>query len=150
MVPKTNTPIQTANIVTEGVTPVHDQGNGYVEFDQKLFQKDALKELRPDLFSAKVDAINTKYQDSSFGTQFPKIAKKGAVYVRVDVLPNQVYKFDGYKWIQQNKNISQTYLYNDQYIEYLVEQLDNKVYDIESLTDFERQEIENYLINKQN
>lgn len=149
LVPKTKTVVVAPEIATEGVTPVNDKGDGYVEFEQKLFQKDALKELRPDLFSAKIDAINTKYQNSNFGTQFPKIAKKGDLYVRVDTMPNRVFKFDGYKWIQQNKDISQTYLYNDQYIAYLIEQLNNKVYDVELLTDFERQEIENYLTNKQ-
>lgn len=137
-------------IATEGVTPIHDQGNGYVEFENKLFQKNALKELRPDLFSAKADVLDPRFGNSNFGTVFPKIAKKGDVYVRVDALPNQVYKFDGYKWIQQNKNVTQTYLYNDQYIEYLIEKINEGVYDIDSLTDFEKQEIENYLTNKQN
>lgn len=102
------------------------------------------------MFSVKADILDPRFGNSNFGTIFPKIAKKGDVYVRVDALPNQVYKFDGYKWIQQNKNVTQTYLYNDQYIEYLIEQIDRKVYDIDSLTDFEKQEIGNYLTNKQN
>jgi hypothetical protein len=96
ILPKSKT--ETKEIITEGVTPVHIKSDGYVEFENKLFQKEALKELRPDLFSIKAD---TGYQSqTNFGTSFPKVATKGDIFVRVDVMPNRVFKFDG------NKNIS--------------------------------------------
>jgi hypothetical protein len=123
-------------------------GGGYVEYDGKLFQKDALKELRPDLFRVKVDSGNEVSTD--FGTQFPKMARKGQIFVRVDVLPNRVFKFDGKKWLEQNKNSSQSYLYNKEYIEFLIERIGTGEYDLEVLSDDERAEIEAHLKGNQN
>ena len=75
---------QTKEIVTDAtVTPLHDVGNGYLEYEEKLFKSEALKELRPDLFSVKADSGNQP--STNFGTQFPRIAKKGDIFVRVDV-----------------------------------------------------------------
>jgi uncharacterized membrane protein len=134
---------QNTEVKTEGVTPVNDIGDGYVEYDNHLFQKDALKELRPDLFSLKVDELNN-YQ-SGFGTQFPKIAKKKDVFVRVDMMPNRVYRFDGKRWIELNKELSETYLYNQEYIRYLIDKIEAGEYDIDLLSEQEKNQIEEYL-----
>lgn len=141
---------QDKEIITEGVTPVHDKGGGYVEFEQKLFQRNALKEIRPDLFSVKAD-LNGNYQVSSnFGITFPKIAAKGDIFVRVDITPNRVYKFDGNKWIQINKESTQSYLYDQEYIKFLIDKIGSGEYDLDSLNEYEKVEIENYLKNTQN
>lgn len=148
-VPK-NTAIQNKEIIVdETVTPLHDVGNGYVEFNNGLFKKDALKEIRPDLFSAKADLSKTQ-SSTNFGTQFPKIAAKGDIFVRVDVLPNRVFKFDGKKWLEQNKDVSQSYLGNKDYIEFLVDKIGKGEYDLDVLIDSEKAEIEEYLKGTQN
>lgn len=148
VVPKVET--KNKEIITEGVTPVHDKGGGYVEFEQKLFQRQALKELRPDLFSIKADNTGNYQVSSNFGTQFPKIAAKGDIFVRVDVNPNRVYKFDGYKWIEINKESSQSYLYDQEYIKFLIEKIGSGEYDLDSFSDAEKSEIEGYLKGTQN
>jgi hypothetical protein len=125
-------------IITSDVTPVHDMGGGYVEYNNALFQKDALKALYPDLFSAKADIGLSYKSNSNFGTLFPKIAAKGDIFVRVDVLPNRVFKFDGRKWIEVNKNATETYLTND-YIQFLIEKLNKAEYDLEHLSETERE-----------
>jgi multisubunit Na+/H+ antiporter MnhG subunit len=130
-------------VKTEGVTPVNDIGDGYVEFDNHLFQKDALKELRPDLFSLKIDE-NNNYQ-SGFGTQFPKIATKKDVFVRVDMMPNRVYRFDGKRWIELNKELSESYLYDQEYIHYLIDKIEAGEYDVDLLSEQEKIQIEEYL-----
>lgn len=134
-------------IQTEGVTPIHDVGGGYVEFDRKLFQAQALKELRPDLFSIRADS--TLQASSNFGTSFPISAKKGDVFVRVDVLPNRVYKFDGLRWIEINKNNTTTYL-DAKYIEYLIGKINSGEIDLDHLSDNEKLEMEAYLKGNQN
>ena len=135
-------------IETENVTPIHDMGGGYIEYDGKLFQQGALKELRPDLFRVRPDSVNQVSTD--FGTQFPRMARKGQIFVRVDVLPNRVFKFDGKKWLEQNKNTSQSYLYNKEYIEFLIERIKTGEYDLDVLSDNEQAEIEAYLKGNQN
>ena len=135
-------------ITDETVTPLHDVGNGYVEYKNSLYQRDALKEIRPELFSAK--ASLTAENSTNFGIAFPRIASKGDVFVRVDVLPNRVFKFDGKKWLEQNKDISQTYLNDKGYLEFLVNKIGSGEYDLEILNDLERAEIESYLKGNQN
>ncbi len=140
--------VENKEIITEGVTPVHNTGNGYVEFEGKQFQKDALRELRPDLFRIKADNLGTQSK-TNFGAQFPKIATKGDIFVRVDVMPNRVFKFDGKKWLEQNKDVSQSYLDND-YLEFLITKVNSGEYDIDQLTESEKIELESYLKGTQN
>lgn len=142
------TVIENKEIITEGVTPIHDTGGGYVEFEEKLFQRDALKELRPDLFRIKADNLGNQSK-TNFGTQFPKIASKGDIFVRVDVMPNRVFKFDGKKWLEQNKDVSQSYLDKD-YLEFLITKVQRGEYDVDQLTDLEKMELESYLKGTQN
>jgi 3-methyladenine DNA glycosylase/8-oxoguanine DNA glycosylase len=80
-----------------------------------------------------------------FGTKFPEVATKGAIYVRVDILPNRVYKFDGTTWIEVKKQQSDTYLHNAEYIKHLVEKIEKGEYDIELLSETEKEEIAQYL-----
>lgn len=147
--PNQKVEVQNKEILTdESVTPLHDVGNGYVEFNNGLYKADALRELRPDLFSAKASLV--EQPNTNFGTTFPKIAKKGDMFVRVDVLPNRVFKFDGKKWLEQNKDVSQSYLGNKDYIEFLVEKIGSGEYDLDVLSDTEKSEIEDYLKGNQN
>ena len=117
--------------------------NGYVQFDGKMIQKDALKEMRPEFFMITPDSMNQA--ESGFGTTFPKMANRGDSYVRVDMLPNKVFKFDGFRWIEVKKEVSDNYLHNDEYLQFLINKLDSGEYDIELLSDVEREQIENYL-----
>lgn len=135
-------------IVTEGVTPIHDVGDGYVEYNNALYKQQALQDLKPELFRIRVDSKETT--SSNFGTNFPKIAKKGDIFVRVDVLPNRVFKFDGKKWLEQNKSVSQSYMYNKDYVEFLIEKLNSGEYDLEVLSEDEKAEIEAHLKGNQN
>lgn len=100
------------------------------------------------MFSAKADV---GYQsNTNFGTTFPKIAKKGDIFVRVDVMPNRVFKFDGQKWIEINKEKTDTYLFDQEYVKYLVDQIDKGQYDPELLSDAEQDQIRIYLNGNQN
>jgi hypothetical protein len=82
---------------------------------------------------------------TSFGSQFPKFAHKGDTFIRVDVLPNRVFKFDGKRWFEINKDTVDAYLYDDNYIKYLIAKIDNGEYDPELLSDKEKEQIESYL-----
>jgi hypothetical protein len=134
--------VKNVEVKTDGVT-FNETDGGYVQFDGKSVQKDALKELHPELFT--ISADTSMQVNTNFGTNFPKIARKGDVFVRVDMLPNRVYKFDSHKWIEINKSQSDSYLYDEAYIRYLVNKLEKGEYDIELLSDNERQQIEEYL-----
>lgn len=139
-------------IITENVTTEHkevkpfEEHGDYVIYEGKHMHRDALKGMKPELFMLTADS--TTSIKSSFGTDFPKIANKGDIRVRVDVLPNRVYKFDGRKWIEINKEQSDTYLYDQEYIKFLIERIELGEYDIDLLSDAEKQQVEDYLSNQ--
>jgi hypothetical protein len=126
--------------------PYTELEGGYVMFEDKHYQKDALKSLRPDIFMVTADSQRTI--STNFGIKFPDDANKGDVFVRVDSLPNRVYKYDGRKWIEVQKDQSDTYLYNQKYIKYLVEKIEKGEYDLDLLSDSEKEQIELFLKNQ--
>jgi hypothetical protein len=128
-------------IQTEGVTLHKDEG-GYYQFNGKSMSKDALMSMHPHLF-ANPDDHNQP--STNFGTGFPVTANKGDIFVRVDILPNRVFKFDGYKWIEINKETSDSYLYDEAYIRHLIAKIESGEYDVDLLSDNEKAQIESYL-----
>ena len=129
--------------------PFKELPGGYVSYQGKHMQRDALFSQHPEFLKLSADA--TKPVNSSFGFKFPDDANKGDVFTRVDILPNKVFKYDGRNWIEINKETSNTYLYNTKYLEYLVEMIAKGEYDPELLSDNERAQIEDHIkLNKLN
>jgi hypothetical protein len=136
---------QVKEVTEEVVTkrrPVTDLGDGYVEYQDKLYKKEALQDLSPELFRVKADDV---YQSkTNFGTNFPKWASKGDIFVRVDMLPNKVFKFDGNRWIEVNKQNTTSYM-DEKYIEHLIQKIDSGEFDTTHLTEQEEEQIRVYL-----
>jgi hypothetical protein len=129
--------------------PFKELPGGYVSYQGKHMNKDALFSIHPEFLKLSADA--SKPVNSSFGSKFPDVATKGDVFTRVDVLPNKVFKYDGRNWIGINKETSNTYLYNTKYLEYLIEMIGKGEYDPELLSDNERAQIEDHIkISKRN
>lgn len=121
---------------------IKELDGGYVLYDGKSIAKNALKEMRPELFKLTADSalpVTTK-----FGTQFPKLANKGDMFIRVDTLPNRLFKFDGRRWFEVNKESLDSYLEID-YIKFLISKIETGEYDLDNLTDKEKEQIESYL-----
>ena len=138
-------PAENVEIQTEGVT-LHEIQEGYYDIEGKSMSKAALLGMRPELFSAKPESEQVS---TNFGTEFPRFAKKSDIFVRIDVLPNKVFKFDGYKWIEINKESSDSYLYDEEYLRHLVSRIESGEYDIELLSENEKVLIEEYLQRSQ-
>jgi len=83
-----------------------------------------------------------------YGTAFPERPVKGDMWVLTDRLPTALYKFNGIKWIETDKGLSDVYSYNQSYIDLLIQRIGTGEYDPELLTDAERSQIESQL--KQN
>lgn len=135
-------------IVTDGVTkenPLTDLHDGYVLYDGKHYSVSALKEIKPDLF---VSVDGARSVDTNFGIKFPNMSQKGDVFVRVDALPNRVYKFDGKRWIEINKETTSTYLHDKEYVKYLINKISLGEYDTELLSETEREQIAEHLKNQ--
>jgi len=90
-----------------------------------------------------------KAAEVQFGVEFPR-GNKGDIFVRVDFLPNKIYRFTGDRWIEIPKTYTQTYLDNNEYIEHLARELAAKRMEIEDLTPEEQDEVAKYLSNRSN
>lgn len=88
-----------------------------------------------------------KASNSDFGNEYPADPEKGDVYLRTDFLPNRLFKFNGFKWIEVDKASTDVYAYEEAYIRHLINEIDAGRYDPESLTEVERDQIATYLKN---
>jgi hypothetical protein len=92
-----------------------------------------------------VKADDEHYANVDFGTDFPSAPSKGDAYIRVDYLPSRLFKWNGVKWIEVDKNSTDSFTYNDSYIDHLIGKVASGEYDPELLNDNERQQIEQKL-----
>jgi len=84
-------------------------------------------------------------QVRGFGIEFPTDARKGDQFLRVDVLPTRLYKYNGTKWIEVDKNYSDQYAFDTAYIDHLITKIESGEYDPELLSDAERDQVTNRL-----
>jgi predicted nucleic acid-binding Zn-ribbon protein len=82
---------------------------------------------------------------ATFGTEFPKNQKKGDLFLRVDYLPSRLFKWNGTKWIEIDRDQTDRYAYDSAYIRMLVEKLQSGEYDIDDLNELERSQVSTYL-----
>ena len=83
-----------------------------------------------------------------FGAAFPAFANKGDHFVRVDTVPNVLYKYNGDSWIKVDKSLSDNYIHDQAYIDYLIGKVQTGEYDVDLLSDLERDQIEQRIIEK--
>ena len=76
-----------------------------------------------------------------FGIRFPDDPDKGDSFIRVDQMPSALYKYNGLKWIEVDKGLSDQYAYDNAYIDHLIEKLTTGEYDPELLNDAEREQV---------
>ena len=86
-----------------------------------------------------------KAVNNGFGNEFPSNPERGDLYLRTDYLPNRLYKFNDKQWIEVDKNATDVYAYDEMYIRHLIDQIDSGNFDVESLSDVEREQISQYL-----
>ena len=86
---------------------------------------------------------------ADFGVKWPTKPKKGDTFLRVDNLPHTLYKWNGKKWINVDKEQNSSYAINNQYLEHLIAQISNGEYDPDLLSDKERDELTEYLKKEQ-
>ena len=138
--------------VDEFNTPMR-RGNDYaVRYKGKVYNLDAFNMLHPDLA---IKADNETLDNASqcgFGDRFPDNPLKGDMWIRTDYLPERLFKWNSSKWIEVDKTTTDSYTYNQAYIQHLIGKLEAGEYEIEDLSDAEQaqveQQIEDILKNK--
>ena len=120
----------------------------HLVYEGKSYSIDAFKDHFPEL-SAIADNHPSlgNAAKADFGTSFPLKPTKGDLYLRTDYLPSKQFKWNGTKWIEVDKNITDALAYNEQYIQHLVEKLSTGEYELDDLTDAEQSQVAEYLKN---
>lgn len=88
------------------------------------------------------DNVEGQASRSSFGTVFPTDPQKTDLFLRVDYLPNKLFKYNGSKWIEVDKAKTDSYTYDEQYILFLIEKLQSGEYEIDQLSTSEQELVE--------
>ena len=83
----------------------------------------------------------------NFLFHYPEPEKTGIAgcVLRTDYLPNRLFKYNGFKWIEVDKSSTDVYAYEEAYIRHLIEEIEAGRYDPDALTEVERDQIANYL-----
>jgi hypothetical protein len=107
----------------------------------------------PNLALTELDADNaptsTVSSQAGFGTKFPTNPQKGDMFLRVDMLPNKLKKWNGQKWIEVAKSTTDRYAYEEEYIKYITEKVITGEYDIDDLSKPEQEEVLKRLTHSQ-
>lgn len=123
---------------------------GYWDVNSKIMSTEVLSVTNPELYKKYVlEADNVDAEDitSGFGTSFPNQPRRGDMFLRVDYQPNKLFKFNGVKWIEINKDTTTVYAYDEQYLNFLIEKLRSGEYELDQLSDTERELVESKLNN---
>ena len=135
-------PAESPPPVDEFNTPIRRGADYAVRYKGKVYNLDAFNKLYP---SMAITADNDKLEAASqcgFGERFPDSPMKGDMFIRTDYLPDRLYKWNGQKWIEVDKNTTDSYTYNQAYIQHLIEKLEAGEYEIEDLSDAEQAQVE--------
>jgi hypothetical protein len=80
--------------------------------------------------------------ESGFGNILPETGNKGDTFIVTWPVPNRLYKHNGDAWISIDRSQQDSYTHDAAYIDYLIQQIDQGIYDPELLSDSERDQIE--------
>lgn len=125
--------------------------NLIAELDRK---DEIIASLQPINLSSINDSLSLQEDDKeivpTFGSEFPQNPELGHQFLRVDMLPNQLFKYNGTKWIKVDKNHNTSYTINKKLAEHMIIKLKKGELDWEDLTDAEREAIKPYLAKETN
>jgi cytochrome c oxidase subunit IV len=146
-------PSETSTTTTESVeyNIINDQ---YIEINGKTMSQSALanseySHLLPEIKRRSNELFDTQ-PPATFGVNYPANPMKGHLHVHTGVLPSKLYKYNGTTWIEVDKSISDSYTSNEQYIKFLISQLDQNIITVDDLTVAEQEMVSEYLKNNPN
>jgi hypothetical protein len=83
-----------------------------------------------------------------FGTDFPLSPSLGELFLRLDINPSILYKYNGRKWIQVDKNRNDSYAFDEEVIAMTIDRLERGLLDYDELTNSEQAGIAPYYKKK--
>ena len=114
-------------------------------------QKNLIKKLKQDQKVrnqpvAEPDFDLGDVSGASFGSTWPSNPTKGQLFLKVDTLPNKLYKWNGRKWIEVDiVRVDDTLAYDETYIKWLISEVKHGRREYDELTDIEQSQIKSYI-----
>ena len=119
----------------------YEHPNDTIKNQRRLLEYGLISQL-PWLTSDKADnALPETTADTSFGSVFPDRPVKGQMFLNIDTYPNRLHKFNGSRWIEVDKSLSDLYTYDEAYMDYLIAKIASGEYDAELLTSNEQEQL---------
>ena len=131
--------------ITEQQAQIADLEQALVEMAETPVVVPPVVTMEPEIIQTTDLGLLSNPASAGFGDRFPTEPQKGDMFVRTDFLPSKVFKFNGNKWIEVDKNNTDTYVFNDEYVRHLVEQLSKGEIEIDQLSDIEKEEVKRIL-----
>jgi len=128
--------------IDEFNTPIRRGADYAVRYQGKVYNLDAFNSLHPSLAIKADNETLTNASQCGFGDRFPNDPMKGDMFIRTDYLPEKLFKWNGAKWIEVDKNSTDSYTYNQAYIQHLIQKLEAGEYEIEDLNEAEQAQVE--------
>ena len=95
-----------------------------------------------EVIAASADFDIGEIGTASFGTTWPNNPARGDLFLKVDVKPNILYKWNKKKWIQVDKaRVDDTLAYDPTYIDYLIQQVRKGFQEYDELSDMQQKQI---------
>ena len=137
-----------------GMTPVPDveRPGDYIIDNEKEAMRlwkaenpdDTIKHQRKLYNQGKIDKLpweDRMVHAETFGDSFPEDPLRGDTHVLTHHFPNQLYKFNGDRWIFVDKSNNNNYTYDEAYIDHLITKIESGEYDPDLLSDNEREQV---------
>jgi methyl coenzyme M reductase subunit D len=67
------------------------------------------------------------------------------MFLQISTLPSNLFKFNGNRWISIDKSITDSYTYNEEYLQYIIDSIDKGLIGLDDLTVGEQEQITEYL-----
>lgn len=84
-----------------------------------------------------------------FGTAWPTDPAKGDLFLKIDMRPNRLYKWNGRKWLEIDRGrVDESLVYDKEYIDYLIDQIHKGHTEYSDLTDLEQRQIKARIVNE--
>jgi hypothetical protein len=131
--------------ITEQQAQIADLEQALVEIAETPVVVPPVVTMEPEIIQTTDLGLLSNPASAGFGDRFPTEPQKGDMFVRTDFLPSKVFKFNGNKWIEVDKNNTDTYVFNDEYVRHLVEQLSKGEIELDQLSDIEKEEVKRIL-----
>ena len=95
-----------------------------------------------EAIAATADDVFGNIGTASFGTTWPSNPARGDLFLKVDVKPNILYKWNNRKWIQIDKGrVDDTLAYDPAYIDHVIQEVRKGHREYDDLSDIERKQI---------